>query len=110
MKYTHRSKTCSSEKAVHQEEAYHKKRMGRSEKLCKWQLGAIVIEIEISNPKISLINYIDTPPNPNNNNMPAITDSGATIHLERQATPTMAPLIMSSYTKKRLSHGSTMEY
>ena len=84
--------------------------MGGGENGCEWRLGAIHNKIEVLNPKISLINYIDTPPNPNNNNMPAITDSGATIHLERQATPTMAPLIMSSYTKKRLSHGSKMEY
>ena len=33
--YTHGSKTCSSKKAGHQEEAYYKKRLGRSEKGCE---------------------------------------------------------------------------
>ena len=32
-------------------------------------------KIEISNPKINLINYIDTPPNPTSNNVIAISDS-----------------------------------
>ena len=34
-KFTHRRKTCSAKKAVHQEEAYYKKRMGGSEKGCE---------------------------------------------------------------------------
>ena len=40
--YTHGSKTCSSNKAGHQEEAYHKKRLGGSEKVCKRRLGEII--------------------------------------------------------------------
>ena len=68
--------------------------MGGSEKGCEWRLGAIVNNIEISNPKISLINNIDAPPNPTSNNMLAISDSGANIYLAKQATPTMAPVMM----------------
>ena len=41
--------------------------------------------------------------------MLAITNSGANIHLARQATPTMAPVIMENETKARLPDGSTME-
>ena len=52
-------------------------------------------KIEISNPKISLINCIDTPPNTPRNNMLAVTDSGANIHLAKQATTAMDPVIMS---------------
>ena len=37
-------------------------------------------KIEISDPKISLINYIYTPPNPPSNNMIEIADSGANKH------------------------------
>ena len=92
--YTHGSKTLSSNKAGHKDDAYYKKIMGGSEKVCEWRLGAIVNKIEISNPKISLINYINTPPNPTSNNMIAIADSGMNIHLEKQATPTMAPAII----------------
>ena len=94
--FTHRRKNCSSNKAVHQYEAYYKKRMGVSEKGCEWWLGAIFNKIEISKPKISWINYINTPPNPNITNILAITDSGANIHLARQATPTMYPVIMEN--------------
>ena len=43
----------------------------------------MVNKIEISNPKISLINYIDTPPNPTSTNMLETTDSAANVHLER---------------------------
>ena len=89
--FIHGSKNCSEKKAGYQEEAYYKKSMGGSEKKYDWRLGAIDNKIEISNPKISLINHIDNPPNPTNNNMIAIADSGANIHLERQATPTMEP-------------------
>ena len=70
--------------------------MGGSEKGFEWRLGAIDNKIKISNPKISLINHIDTPPNSTSTNMLAIADSGATIHLERQSTPTMAPVIMDN--------------
>ena len=47
-----------------------------SEKGCEWWLGETVNKIKISNTKISLINHIDTPPNPTSTNMPAIKDSG----------------------------------
>ena len=70
--------------------------MGGSEKLCEWRLWSIVNKIEISNPKISLIKYIDTPHNPTSNNILAIADSGANIHLAKQATTTMYPVIMSN--------------
>ena len=70
--------------------------MGVSEKGWEWRLGEIFNKIEIIKPKISLINYIDTPPNPNINNILAITDSGENTHLARQATHTMAPVIMEN--------------
>ena len=68
--------------------------MGGSEKGCEWWLGAIVNKFEISNPKISLVNYIDTKPNPISTNMLAIVYSGANINLARQATPKVVPVIM----------------
>ena len=83
--------------------------MGGIEKGCEWRLGAIFDKIETGNPEISLINYIDNLPNPTINNMPAITDSGANIHLAKKATPTMAPVIMENEMKARLLYGSTME-
>ena len=83
--------------------------MGGSEKLCEWRLGSIVNKIEISNPKISLIKYIDTPHNPTSNNILAIADSGENIHPEKQAIPTMSPVIMENVIKARLTDGSTME-
>ena len=89
--YTNRSKTCSSNKAGHQEEAYYKKSMGGSVKGVEWWLGAIVNKIEIVNHKISLLNYIYTPPNPTSTNMTEIADSGANIHLAMQATPYNGP-------------------
>ena len=61
-------------------------------------------KIEISNPKTTLTNCIDTPPN-TSNNMLAIADSGANIHLEKQATTTMAPIIMSNKMTARLPYG-----
>ena len=64
-----------------------------SKKGCKWQLGATMNKLEISNP---LINFMDTPPNPTGNNMLAIPDSGASIHTEKQATTKMSPVIMSN--------------
>ena len=69
----------------------------------------MVNKIEISNPKISLIYYIYNPPNTTSKNMLAINDSGANINRAKQATPTMAPLIMKNYMKARLTEGSTME-
>ena len=38
-------------------------------------------KIEISNPKISLIHFIDTSPNPPSTNMLENVDSGVNIHL-----------------------------
>ena len=66
-------------------------------------------EIEISNPKISLINYINTPPNQTSTNMLNFADSGANMNLARQATPTMATLIMENEMKARLPDGIIME-
>ena len=107
--FTHGRKTWSATKAGHQEEAYYRKSMGGSEKGCEWRLGTIDNKIKISNSKISLIDHIDTPPNPSSTNMLAIADSGENIHLSRQATPTMDPLIMENEIKARLPDGSTME-
>ena len=93
--FTHGSKTCSDKKTGHKEEAYRKNLLGGSEKRCEWPLGAIINKIVISNPKISLINCIRTPQNYPSNNMLAIADSGANIHLEKFTT-TMAPVIISN--------------
>ena len=49
--------------------------MSGSKKGFELWLGAIDNKIEISNPKISLINYIDTQPNLTSTNMLAIADS-----------------------------------
>ena len=81
--YTHGSKTCSSNKSGHQYEVYYNQILGESEKVCGWRLGAAMNKIEMIKPKISLINCIDTPHNTPSNKMPAIADSGANIHLEK---------------------------
>ena len=107
--YTHGRKNFSPKKAVHQDESYYNKRIGGSEKGREWRLGVIFNKIEIINPKISLINFIDTPPNPNSNNIISIADSGANIHLEKQATPPMDPEFMEYDMKARLPDVSTME-
>ena len=65
--------------------------MGVIEKGCERRLGSINNKIKISNPKISLINHINNPPNTTSTNMLAIKDSGANIHLSRQATPYNGP-------------------
>ena len=57
--------------------------MDVSEKGWEWQLGAIFNKFEIINPKISLINYINTPPYPTSTNMLEIVDAGANIHLAK---------------------------
>ena len=67
-------------------------------------------KIEISNPKISLIHCIDTPPNPTSKNMLAIEDSGANIRPAKQDTTTMTPVIVSNVTTSRILDGITMEY
>ena len=41
--------------------------------------------------------------------MVAIAESGANIHLARQSTPAMAPIIMDNKMKERLTYGRTME-
>ena len=66
-------------------------------------------KIGISNPKISLINFIDNPYNTPSNNMLAIADSGANIHLLNKATTKMAPAIMSNEMTTRLPGGITMQ-
>ena len=38
-----------------------------------------------------------------------IADSDANIHLARQATPTVAPILMDNEIKAKLPDGSTME-
>ena len=101
--YTHGSKIFTSKKAGHQGESYYNKSMAGSEKGCEWR------KIEISNTKISLINYIDTPPNPTCTNMLAIVDSGVNINLARQATPTMPAVMTENEMKAILPDGSTME-
>ena len=51
-------------------------------------------KIEMSTPKLSLINNIETPTNYPSNQTLAITDSGANTHLSKQATKTMTPVIL----------------
>ena len=41
--------------------------------------------------------------------MLAIADYGANIHLARQATPTMSPVVMDNEIKARLTDGRTVE-
>ena len=84
--------------------------MEGSAKGCERRLGALVNKIETINPKISLKNYIDTPPNPTSNNMVAIAYSGVNIHLSKKSTPTMAPIIMENAMKSRLPDISTMKF
>ena len=65
-------------------------------------------KIEIINPKISLINCIDTPPNPPGTNMLAIADSGTNTHLEKRST-TKCPLKECKKMTSRIIDGSTIE-
>ena len=51
---------------------------------------------------------MDTPPNPTITNILGIAYSGANIHLSRQATPTLIPVLMDNEIKARLSDGRTM--
>ena len=83
--------------------------MGSSEKGCEGQLGAIDNKIKTSSPNMSLTNNIDTPPNPTSTNMLAIADSGANIHVARQSTPTILPVVTDNKTKARLPDGRAME-
>ena len=66
-------------------------------------------KIEISHPKISFKNCIDTPPITTIKNMLKIAYSGANIHLTKQATTSMAPVIMSNEMTERPPNGITME-
>ena len=70
----------------------------------------MINKVKISNPKISLMNFIGTPPTYPGNNTLAIADPGANINLAKQATTTMAPVITSNEITSRLPDGSTMEY
>ena len=99
---------CRKSGRLGMEKVYYKTRIGGGEEGCEWRLGVIVNKIEISNPIIILINYIDTPPNNLSNNMLAIAESGTNIHIAKKTTPTMAPVIMSNDMKARLPAGSTM--
>ena len=105
--FTHGWKTYAAKKGGHKEEAYHKKMMDGSEKGCEWRFGAIDNKVRINNHKISLINHINTPPKPTITNMLAIVDSGANMHLSKQTTPTMSPVMMNNEIKTRLPDGST---
>ena len=51
-------------------------------------------KIEIYTPKLSLINNIGTPHNSPSKQTLAITDSGANMHLSKQSTTKMAPVII----------------
>ena len=80
-----------------------------SEKGCELRLRAMNNKIKMTNPKINLINLINTSPNPTSTNMLAIIDNGENIHLARQATPTMAPVMMYNEIKSRLPDRITTE-
>ena len=66
-------------------------------------------KIETISPKIVLINCIGSPQNYPSNNMLEISYSGANIHLAKQATTTMAPVIIPNEMKARIPDGSIME-
>ena len=66
-------------------------------------------KIGISTPKLSFINNIGTPPNYPSKHMLEIAESGANIHLVKQATKTRTPVIMRNYTTARPQDGITME-
>ena len=51
-------------------------------------------KIKTSTPKISLINNIGTPPNYPSKYTLSILESGENIHLEKQATTTVTPVII----------------
>ena len=107
--FTRGNKTCLVTKTGHKEEAYYKKLLGVSEKGWKSRLGSIINKILISNPNTSLINCIGTPPNFPSKNTLAIVDADAKIHPEKQATTTMASVIISNDIKARLIYGITMK-
>ena len=53
-------------------------------------------KIEISNPRMNLINFIRTPPKFPSKNMLAISESGADIHLAKNSTKNFSPVIMKN--------------
>ena len=63
----------------------------------------------MSNPKISLINCIETPPNSPSKNTLLIADSGANIQQEKQGATKMSPVIISNDMTKRLIDEITLE-
>ena len=63
----------------------------------------------MSTPEISLINNIRTPPNSPKKYTLATDGSGANTHLANEATPKMAPVIMSKHITARLPDITTME-
>ena len=65
--------------------------------------------MKISNPNISLLNNIGTPPNYPSKRTLEIVDAESNIYLARQDTTQMAPFIMSNDTTERLRDGRTME-
>ena len=67
-------------------------------------------QIKMSYPKVSLINCVNTPPNPPSNSMLEIPDSGANIHLTKQGTTKTTLVIMPTEMTEILQDGSTMEY
>ena len=66
-------------------------------------------QIEIINPKISLLNSIGDPPNSPGKNKLLIAESGANTYLTKQATKTMSPGIISNDMIERLLYGIIME-
>ena len=66
-------------------------------------------KIKSSNPKLGLISNIGNPHNFTSKHTLAIEDSGANIHLDKQYTTTMDPVIISNDMATRLPYGSTME-
>ena len=65
--------------------------------------------IEISTPKMSLINNIGNPHNYPRKYTLNIADSGVNIHISNESTPPMSPVIMSNNMTSIISYGSTIE-
>ena len=66
-------------------------------------------KIKVSTSKLSLINNIGNPPNSPSKHTISIADSGVSIHLSKQDTTTMVPVIMPKDMTEKLPYGSTME-
>ena len=95
--FTHGSKTFYSKKNGNKEEAEYKKNNWGSEKGVQMAVMGDNNKIEISTPKLSLIDNIWTPCNSPSKQTLEIADSGVNIHLSKQATTAMSPVIMSNY-------------